>query len=186
MRVACIATKGFEDHELADPVEALRAAGHRVDLIAPKREEIAGYHGSVKLRPDLSIDEAKAGEYDALFIPGGYSPDQLRADERFLRFAQAFKDKLIFALCHGPQLLFTAGLLDGRRVTAWRTVQDDLKRGGVDVYDQEVVVDGNLVTSRQPSDIPAFSRTIVAMIDRGVGHVPKGAEPGIPVGAPIH
>ncbi len=186
MRIACVATQGFEDHELSEPIEALRQAGHQVEVIAPHRDPIAGYHEAVRVRPSDTIDEANPEDYDALLIPGGYSPDQLRADERFIRFAQAFRNKPVFAICHGPQLLLAAGMLDGRRVTAWRTVQDDLLRAGIEVYDQEVVVDGNLVTSRQPGDIPAFSRAIVEVLEKGVGYVPAGAEPGVPVGASIH
>ena len=177
MRVACVATKGFEDHELADPVEALRDAGHQVDVIAPHEDEIAGYHGEVKVTPQLAIDDASPEEYDALFVPGGYSPDQLRADNRFIRFVRAFEEKPIFAICHGPQLLFTAGLLDEKRVTAWRTVQFDLESAGLDVVDEAVVEDGLLITSRQPSDLPQFCQAIV----RCLSHLPEpeASEPSI-------
>jgi protease I len=101
-------------------------------------------------------------------IPGGYSPDHLRADERFVRFTRAFFDKPrpVFAVCHGPQLLMTAGVVRGRRMTAWKTIQEDLRRADADVVDEPVVVDGNLVTSRQPSDLDDFSREAVRMLEQ--------------------
>lgn len=171
MRVACVATDLFEDAELTDPVQALRDAGHEVDLIAPKPGEITGKHGKAKVAVDHTIQEVKADEYDALFVPGGFSPDQLRADPKFVSFTAAFDraGKPIFGICHGAQLLLTAGVLDGRTVTAWRTIQDDLRRCGIHVVDEEVVVDGELVTSRQPSDLPAFCRVIVSMLERRAG-----------------
>lgn len=167
MRVACVATKGFEDSELLEPKQAMEAAGHEVDVIAPHADEIAGYHERVRVRPDVTIDAAEAGDYDALFVPGGFSPDQLRADDRFIHFVRKFEGKPVFAICHGAQLLFTAGLLEGRRVTAWRTVQHDLSRAGIDVVDEPVVVDEKLVTSRQPGDIPQFNAAIVRVLGAG-------------------
>lgn len=167
MRIACVATNDYEDSEFDEPVAALRRAGHDIDVIAPTREPIAGKRGRSRVDPDLTIDEAHASEYDALFVPGGFSPDHLRGDDRFLSFVQAFDaaNKPIYAICHGPQLLLAAGILDGRVLTAWRTVQDDLRRADIRVKDAEVVIDGNLVTSRQPSDLPAFCRTIVEHLE---------------------
>lgn len=178
MRVACVVTDMFEDSEFTEPAEALRQAGHEVVTITPKEGRVRGKHGTVVVS-DLPIERAKAGEYDALFIPGGFSPDKLRADERFLRFAAAFEQmqKPIFTLCHGPQLLLTAGLLDGRTLTAWKTVQDDLRRAGIDVRDEEVIVDGKLVTSRGPDDLPAFNRAIIEVLE---GRVPQQAEQSQP------
>jgi protease I len=109
-----------------------------------------------------------ACEFDALLIPGGDSPDHLRADNRAGEFTRAFAaaDKPILAVCHGPQLLSTADAIGGRRLTAWQTIQDDLRRMGEKVVDQEVVVDGNLVTSRKPDDLEAFTRESVALLAR--------------------
>jgi protease I len=166
MRVACVATKGFEDSELREPMRAMEAAGHEVDVIAPHAGEVAGYHGRVTVQA-TSIADADAEAYDALFVPGGYSPDQLRADDRYVSFVRKFEGKPIFAICHGAQLLFTAGLLEGRRVTAWRTVQHDLARAGIDVVDEPVVVDGSLVTSRHPGDLPRFNAAIVRALGDG-------------------
>lgn len=174
MRIACVATDGFEDRELSDVQEALEQAGHDVDVIAPREDEIAGLHGRVRIVPGRSIDDADPSQYDALFVPGGFSPDRLRADARFVAFARAFEDKPIFAICHGPQLLFTAGLLEGRTVTAWRTIQYDLERAGVHVRDQPVVVDERLVTSRQPADLPEFCRTALRVLEAEAAPVEIG------------
>ncbi len=168
MRIACVLAEGFEDSEFRKPYDAFRDAGHEVVVIGKKKgDKIEGKQGKEKTRADLGIDEARPEEFQALFIPGGHSPDMLRGDERFVEFAKAFADRLILAICHGPQLLLTAGLLDGRRLTAWKTVQDDLRHAGVDVVDEEVVVDGNLVTSRKPDDIPAFIDRSLAMLRQG-------------------
>jgi deglycase len=107
-------------------------------------------------------------EYDALFIPGGYSPDHLRLNPRVVSFTRAFfdADKPVFAICHGPQLLITARVVKGRTLTAWPTIQDDLRQLGAKVVDQEVAVDGNLVTSRKPDDIPAFIRESLKVLEK--------------------
>src|SRR5204863_9032794 len=119
-------------------------------------------NGKVKGNADFVIDVARSEAFDSLFIPGGHSPDQLRADDRFVELTRGFAAKPIFAICHGPQLLISAELVDGRRLTAWKTVQVDLKHTGAEVVDEEVVVDGDLVTSRKPDDIPAFVRESLA------------------------
>ena len=109
-----------------------------------------------------------AGDFDALLIPGGYSPDHLRADRRMVDFTRAFftNERPVFAICHGPQLLMTARVVGGRRMTAWMTVQDYLRQGRCrDVVDEEVVVDRRLVTSRKPDDVPAFSREAVRILE---------------------
>jgi protease I len=168
MRIACVLAEGFEDSELRKPYDALRDAGHEVIVIGKKKgEKLEGKAGKEKTKADLGIDEAHAEDYHALFIPGGHSPDMLRADPRFVAFTKAFADKPILAICHGPQLLMSAGLVQGRRMTAWKTVQVDLKLAGVDVVDEAVVVDGNLVTSRQPGDIPAFIERSLELLRHG-------------------
>ena len=129
---------------------------------------LTGKQGKEVVRVDRSIDEVRPDEFDALFIPGGYSPDHLRADQRFVDFTKAFfdRERPVFAVCHGPQLLLTAGLVKGRTMTAWKTIQVDLKAAGANVVDKEVVVDGNLVTSRQPSDLDAFSKAALEMLSK--------------------
>jgi len=167
MRIACLATNQFEDAELGETAAAMRDAGHVVDVIAPDRQEIRGQRGRVVVAPDASIDEVTPHEFDAVLIPGGHSPDQLRIDDRFVDFVREFDtlERPIFAICHGPQLLLTAGVLEGRTATAWRTVQDDLRRAGIHVLDEEVVIDGHLVTSRSPADVPAFTRAALGMLE---------------------
>jgi protease I len=165
MRIACVLAEGFEDSELKVPYDELRKAGHEVVIIGAKKgETLTGAHGKEEAEVDLGIDEANPDQFDALFIPGGYSPDKLRADDRFVRFTRAFADKPILAICHGPQLLITAGMVNGRRMTAWKTVQVDLRNADAEVVDDPVVVDGNLVTSRQPQDIPKFVHAALELL----------------------
>jgi protease I len=159
MRIACILAEGYEDSEMRVPYDAFTEAGHDVKIIGvEKGKKLAGKNGKEKVKTEAAIDEVSPSDFDALFIPGGHSPDQLRADDRMVDFVKAFADKPILAICHGPQILLTAGLVSGRRVTAWKTVQVDLRHAGANVVDEEVVTDGNLVTSRMPDDLPAFVR----------------------------
>jgi protease I len=168
MKIACVLAEGFEDSEFRKPYDAFRDAGHQVVVIGMKKgDKIEGKKGKESTKADLGIDDARPDDFDALFIPGGHSPDMLRGDERFVEFTRAFADKPILAICHGPQLLMTAELVDGRRLTAWKTVQNDLANTGAEVVDQEVVVDDNLVTSRKPEDIPAFIRESLQALRRG-------------------
>jgi protease I len=169
MRIACLLDTGFEDSEFRKPYEAFTAAGHRVTVIGfEPGKELAGYRGKEKVRTDEGIAGVAADEFDALFIPGGYSPDHLRIDKRMVSFTKAFFDeeRPVFAICHGPQLLITARVWKARRLTAWATIQDDLAQLGADVVDEEVVVDGNLVTSRKPDDLEAFSRESLRLLER--------------------
>lgn len=169
MRIACVLDSDFEDSEFTTPVDGLKQAGHEVVVIGLERgRELKGKKGEVTTASETSFDEVSPDEFDALLIPGGYSPDHLRADRRALEFTTAFAaaDKPILAVCHGPQLLVTADAIRGRRLTAWQTIQDDLRRMGETVVDEEVVVDGNLVTSRKPDDLAAFTRESVALLSR--------------------
>lgn len=168
MKIACVLTNHFEDSEFKAPYDAFRMEGHEVLVVGKKAgEKLEGKQGKEKAKADLAIDDARPDDFDALFIPGGFSPDQLRADERFVDFVRAFDGRPILAICHGPQLLLTADLVRGRRLTAWKTVQKDLACCGAQVVDEEVVVDGNLVTSRQPDDIPAFVRESLNVLRMG-------------------
>jgi protease I len=168
MRIACLLDIDFEDSEFRGPHDALRKAGHEVTVIGLRAgEELAGKKGKERVTAEKGIDQVSAGDFDALLIPGGYSPDHLRADRRMVDFTRAFftNERPVFAICHGPQLLMTARVVRGRRMTAWLTVQDDLSQVGADVVDEEVVVDRRLVTSRKPADVPAFSREAVRMLE---------------------
>jgi len=169
MKIACVLGPKFEDSEFKEPYEAFRDAGHEVTVVGLEaRSQLEGDKGMVKATVDKSFQDVKPDQFDALFIPGGSSPDKLRAHEEAVAFAKAFmrSGKPVFAICHAPQLLLTADEHRNHRMTAWKTVQGDLKKAGADVVDQEVVVDRNLVTSRQPSDIPAFIRESLKVIEQ--------------------
>jgi protease I len=159
-KIAILVTNHFEDSEYAEPVQAFKEKGHEVTAIEmEKGKTVEGKQGKRKVVIDESIDDVSPEEFDALFIPGGFSPDVLRADERFVRFAKAFMEakKPVLAICHGPQLLITAKTLEGRDVTGYKSIHVDLKNAGANLHDKEVVVCQNqLVTSRQPDDLPAF------------------------------
>ncbi len=168
MKIACVLSEGYEDSELRVPYDRLKAAGHEVVVIGTKKgESLAGMKGEETITTDAAIDAVKPESFDALLIPGGHSPDQLRADERFVAFTRAFASKPIFAVCHGPQLLITADLVRGRTMTAWKTVQVDLRHAGANVVDREVCVDKNLVTSRKPEDLDAFVRESLRLLSNG-------------------
>ncbi|MEO2074198.1 MAG: type 1 glutamine amidotransferase domain-containing protein [Bacillus sp. (in: firmicutes)] len=159
-RIAVVVTDHFEDSEYSDPVQAFQEKGHEVTVIEmEKGKTVKGKQGQSEVTIDESIDDVSPEDFDALFIPGGFSPDILRADERFVTFAKSFMDakKPVLAICHGPQLLITAETLQGRDVTGYKSIHVDLKNAGGNLHDKEVVVCQNqLVTSRQPEDIPAF------------------------------
>jgi protease I len=168
MKVACLLANGFEDNEFRKPYDALREAGHDVVIVGLEAgEKLDGYKGIEKgVTVDKSFSEASPDDFDALLLPGGHSPDRLRAQQPAVDFVRAFfeADKPVAAICHGPQLFLTADTFKGHRMTAWKTIQGDLRLAGADVVDQEVVVDRNLVTSRQPSDIPAFIRETLQLL----------------------
>jgi protease I len=174
MRIACVLDVDYEDSEFKEPYDAFRKAGHQVTIVGLKSgKELKGKQGTVTTRAEAGVDQVRPEQFDALFIPGGYSPDHLRADPRMVAFTKAFFDaeKPVFAICHGPQLLITARVVKGRKMTAWKTIQDDLSQVGANVVDQEVVVDRNLITSRQPSDIPTFIRASLKLLEK----VPVGS-----------
>ncbi len=172
MKIACVLDTFFEDSEFQEPYNAFKAAGHQVDIIGMQAgAEMKGKKGKVTTRTDKSFSEVRPEEYDALLIPGGDSPDQLRAKPEPVSFTKHFFDagKPVFAICHGPQLMLTANTYKGYRLTAWKTVQGDLEKAGANVVDEEVVTDRNLVTSRQPSDIPAFIRESLNLLKAPAG-----------------
>ncbi|WP_090236903.1 type 1 glutamine amidotransferase domain-containing protein [Lentibacillus halodurans] len=168
-KVAVVLTDMFEDVEYTDPADALKDAGHELTVIEKKKgDTVTGKNGEAEIPVDAPIDEVKPEDFDALMIPGGFSPDILRADERFVQFSKAFMDakKPVLAICHGPQLLITAKTLDGRKATGYKSIQVDLVNAGVDFIDEEVVVCGDqLVTSREPDDIPAFNREALNILE---------------------
>lgn len=166
--IACVITDMFEDVEYTKPVKAFKEAGHKVVAIEKEKgNKVTGKQGEATVTIDESIYNINPDNFDALFIPGGFSPDQLRADDRFVAFAKHFMDvkKPVFAICHGPQLLITAKKLEGRMATGYKSIQVDMDYAGAKVKDEEVVVCNNqLVTSRQPDDIPAFNRESLKLL----------------------
>lgn len=176
--VAILATHGFEQSELLEPKKALEEAGAQTFIVSLKHGAINGWkekNWGEAVKVDISLSEADPKKFDALFLPGGVmNPDALRNDERAVEFAQAFVDseKPIAAICHGPQLLIETGILAGRKVTSYPSFKTDILNAGGDWYDTEVVVDKGLVTSRRPSDIPAFNKKMIEEFAEGGHHHP--------------
>jgi len=169
MRIACVLDVDYEDSEFKQPYDAFKQAGHQVSIVGLEPgKELKGKKGTVTTKAETGIDQVRPDQFDALLIPGGYSPDHLRANPKMVAFTKAFfdADKPVFAICHGPQLLITARVVKGRKLTAWQTIQDDLQQVGANVLDQEVVVDRNLITSRKPADIPAFIRESLKLLEK--------------------
>ncbi len=165
MKVLLISADNFEDTELLVPFYRFREEGMQVDIASVKKGTIKGKHG-YEMEVDKTLKDVKPGDYDALYLPGGKAPGAVRKEEKAREIAKYFfeKNKPVFAICHGPQTLISAGLLKGRRATCYKTVAPEMKEAGALYEDREVVVDGNLVTSRQPPDLPAFLRETVKML----------------------
>lgn len=169
-KIAVLVAAGFEDSELIKPVETLRAAGVKTTLIGLSEADkggVVGKRGS-RVPVEIAIDEAQTEDYDALLIPGGKSPAHLRGDQRVLDFTRSFDQngRVIAAICHGPQVLISAGLMSGRKATSFFTVRGELKQAGATVFNRAVVQDGNLITSRGPGDIPQFTEALLQALDR--------------------
>lgn len=168
-KVAVLITDKFEDSEFTSPKEALEGAGHELTTIDKEgNKTVKGKQGEATVTIDKGIDEVQPEQFDALFIPGGFSPDLLRDDNRIVAFAKHFMDEMkpVFAICHGPQLLITAKALEGRDTTGYKSIKVDLEYAGATYHDEEVFVCKNqLVTSRDPNDLPAFNREIVKVLE---------------------
>jgi protease I len=166
-RVAILATDGYEQVELERPREALREAGALVQVVSPKPDRIRAWdtdHWSHEIDVDLPLTRARPEDFDALMLPGGVmNPDKLRMIPEAVDFVRSFFDqgKPVAAICHASWLLIEARVVRGRTLTSWPSLRTDVENAGADWVDREVVVDGGLVTSRKPDDIPAFSRAIV-------------------------
>jgi len=158
-KIAVIIANLFEDSEYTEPAKEFRNAGHELVHVGLKPgETVKGKKKGTPVRIEKSFEDISTGDFDALLIPGGYSPDQLRADDRAVQFVREFVEsgKPVFAICHAPQILITADVIRGRKVTGWKSIIQDIKNAGADFLDQEVVEDGNLISSRHPGDLPAF------------------------------
>lgn len=167
MKALLISADNFEDTELLVPYYRLKEEGIQVDIASLKRGKIKGKHG-YQVEANLTVDEVNPDSYDLLVLPGGKAPQALRDNKKVQEIVKAFMKagKTIGAICHGPQILVSAGLLQGRRATCYRTVSGELKEAGAEYIDQEVVVDKNLITSRQPKDLPAFMREIIKKVGK--------------------
>jgi protease I len=165
-RVAILVAEGFEQVEMTGPRKALQDAGAQTCIVSPAKGEVQGWNHfdkADKFPVDVPLEQAKADDFDALLLPGGVAnPDQLRMQPKAVDFARKFFDagKPIGVICHGPWTLIEAGVVDGRTMTSWPSLRTDLENAGAKWVDQEVVVDRGLVSSRNPKDIPAFSRKI--------------------------
>jgi len=166
MRVLIISADLFEDSELKVPYEVLKGSAAEIDIASFKKGTITGKHG-YSAEATLSLLEVDPNIYDVLIIPGGKAPSALRQEPKALAIAKHFFDqnKLIAAICHGPQILISAGLMKGRTATGYKSIAKELKEAGAIYKDREVVVDKNLITSRQPSDLDAFMEAIKYYID---------------------
>ena len=165
-KIALFVANLYEDLEFWYPNIRLKEAGAEVTVIGPKADEYKGKHG-LPAKADKSIDQVSAGDFDALVIPGGYSPDQMRRYPEMIEFVKDIHQagKPVAAICHAPWLLASAEIIDGKEVTSFFSLKDDLVHAGANWVDREVVVDGNIITSRNPGDLPAFCKAIITALE---------------------
>jgi len=181
-RIAALVDNGFEQVELTAPKKALEVEGARVDVVSPQPGKVKGWQHTAwgdEIAVDRPLRDAQPDDYDGLLLPGGVmNPDRLRMNEQAVRFVRAFVDarKPIAAICHGPWTLIEAGAVKGRRMTSWPSLQTDLRNGGANWVDEQVVTDNGLVTSRKPEDIPAFN-------EKAIEEFAEGRHPQQPAGA---
>lgn len=168
-RIAMLFTEEFEDSEAARPLAAFRDAGCRVTLIAPEAgRSYEGKQGDVTLESEMAVAEADPSKFDALFLPGGHSPEKLRLVPGAVDFVRHFTDqrKPVAAICHGPQMLISAGAVKGRTMTCYDSIAIDLQNAGANYVDQAVAQDDNYVTSRKPDDLDAFNEAALKLFSR--------------------
>jgi protease I len=181
-KVAILATDGFEQVELTEPRKALDAAGAQTSVVSPKPDKIRGWNFTDwgdEMKVDVPLDQAKPEDFDALLLPGGViNPDTLRMNEKAVDFARAFFDagKPVASICHGPWMVIETGAADGRRIASWPSLRTDLENAGAEWIDEEVCVDGNLVTSRKPDDIPAFNREMLSLFAKSPEEIEQTEE----------
>ena len=170
--IAILATDGFEQSELTEPKRALEDAGATVHVISPKSGSIRGWNHTDwgdEVPVDRGLEQARPEDYDGLVLPGGQiNPDKLRLEPRAVEFVRAFfaAGKPVGAICHGPWLLVEADVLRGRTATSWPSIRTDLRNAGANVIDEPAVIDGNLVTSRKPDDVPAFTEALISLVEK--------------------
>lgn len=170
-KILIVATNRFEESELFGPREILLERGASVTLASPSLDEIMGTvhdEPGKRIKPDTRISDVSAVDFDALLLPGGVSnPDQLRGNEDAVGLVREFANsgKPVAAICHGPWLLVEADVLRGRKATSWPSIRTDLRNAGADVVDEKAVTDGNIITSRKPDDVPAFTEALIEAIE---------------------
>jgi protease I len=170
-KVAILIEKNFEDSEFQIPYTALQEAGAEVTVLGSRMNETyTGKQGVVSIKPDGTTTEARAEDFDAVIIPGGMAPDTMRTNMKTVRFVQdaVEQNKLVAAVCHGPQVLIEGDLLRGRRATGFRAIRKDMQNAGASFTDEPLVVDGNLITSRRPGDLPIFTVAILRRLGLGI------------------
>ncbi len=169
-KIAILTEEGFEQIELTSPKETLEAAGFDTVIIAPGKEKLKAWNHTdwgIEVDVDIQLADANPDDYEALILPGGVlNPDKLRENQEAVAFVKAFLEsgKTVAAICHGPQTLIETGLLEGRKMTSYSSVKTDLMNAGALWTDEEVVHDGNLITSRKPDDLPAFNKKIIDVL----------------------
>lgn len=169
-KVAILTEDGFEEIELTSPHDALKEAGAEVLIVSPKNDKVKAKTGddwTKEYDVDLQLGDAKSADFDALVIPGGViNPDKLRVNKEAIKFVQAFfnENKPVAAICHGPQVLINAEVVRNKKITSVEAIEVDLKNAGAHWEDKEVIVDGNLITSRTPKDLRAFNKTTIEVI----------------------
>jgi protease I len=172
LKVAILITDGFEQVEMVKPRQALDEAGAVTSVVSPKRQSVRGWNFTdwgEEFPVDVHLEQADPKNFDALLLPGGVmNPDALRMQPKAVAFTKAFFDagKPVAVICHGPWTVIEAGAAKGRRIASWPSLKTDLRNAGAEWIDQEVVVDGELVSSRKPDDIPAFNREMLNLFGR--------------------
>jgi protease I len=163
-RIAILAEEDFEDAELIEPLRAMKNAGARVVIVGSgSKQSYKGKRGNAEVTVDTTADKVKAEDLDAIIVPGGYAPDKMRLHQPMIDLVKKAHDlgKVVAAICHGPQLLISADIVRGRRITSWPSVAVDLKNAGANWVDEPVARDGNLISSRKPADLPRFNKAII-------------------------
>jgi protease I len=181
LKVAILVEDGFEQIELIEPRKALDQAGADTQIVSPKSDRVRGWNSKEwgdELPVDLPLKQANANDFDALHLPGGVmNPDKLRMQPEAVQFVKAFFDagKPVAVICHGPWTVIEAGVARGRRIASWPSLKTDLRNAGAEWIDQEVVVDGNLVSSRKPGDLPAFNREMLNLFSHARSEARRAA-----------
>ena len=163
-RIAILAEDDFEDSELIEPLRSMKNAGARVVIVGTgSKESYRGKRGKASISVDTTADKVKAEDFTAVIVPGGYAPDKMRRDPSMVELVKRAYElgKVVAAICHGPQLLISANIVRGRKVTSWPSISVDLENAGAEWVDAPVVQDGNIITSRKPADLPRFNKAII-------------------------